>query len=204
MTRNEDTKQDDLGLGGNLRFFDPYLNHLRWPDLRIDSTAFAGLPAHERFYQLSQGYLKAAEVLCENAGNSGQDLSWPAASACFYCRYLGTELFLKACIARVSSPCAGHDLGVLYKKYRELLPGSDFEVPVGLAWRPSDAEVLLGREFQGVDAKPDEAMRYSADRAGRPPSMSWNFVPGYQLNLLIDFQLRCRRIWSALGKPREK
>jgi len=182
--------------GREVLILDPHQRNMRWPGLHVDSSRFKGLPVHERLHLLSGAYLQAAIALCEAAGGAGGQLDWPAASVCLYCKFLGSELFLKACITRLDDnkiPKDRHNLSRLLRRYRELLPDPQYDFPIGPTWRPADIKGLTG-----IDQKPDEVLRYSADMKGTASSLTHLFAPGYQLNVLRDLHQRASRIWSSL------
>ena len=95
----------------------PLLRGMRWEGISVDSASFKNLPSAERLYRLSQAYLRAAAVLCEQAGEAGEKLEWSQASVCYYCLHLATELFLKACIQRIGrEPSKHHEIADLRRE----------------------------------------------------------------------------------------
>jgi hypothetical protein len=188
--------------GSEVLILDPFLRDMQWPKLRVDSSYFKTLPVYERQYLLSRAFLESAMALCKAAGQLGRDLNWPAGSVCLYCKYLGSELFLKACITRLDKNIPTHDLAKLLRRYRELLPNPKYDFPVSLAWRPRDVNDLMGIARDGIDLKPDEVLRYGADKEGKASSFTHVFAPGYQLNVLRDLHKRSVRIWASLPTSR--
>jgi len=103
---------------------DPYLDEMKWEGVYVNSVEFKTLPSHEKLYALSIQYLKAAIVLCEKAGDSGEKLTWPQGSVVFYNLHLATELFLKSCLLcmKVPSNKLNHEIADLLRQYENAIP----------------------------------------------------------------------------------
>ena len=190
---------------GAYRAEDPWLQNMRWPDVRIDSADFKTLPVHTRLYQLSRAYLRAATSLCENAGALGNALTWPDASACYYCLYLSTELFLKACIKRkeATASIATHEIADLLREYKRLTPPEHRELwlfPTPWFASAKDLASLVGQEvLVGIDKTPDQLYRYGADKKDNPSGGVQMFAPGYFLNYMEHLADRWEGIWASIG-----
>ena len=187
--------------GKPIYHLDPFLVHMRWSDVRVDSASFSTLPPHDRLYLQAQAFISAAILLCEGAGEAGPELRWPQASVCYYCLHLSTELFLKACILTVGHVLpAVHEIGELRAIYERLLPDEmyAFQTP----WNQSvkDLHATLGFEvYQGVDRSPDQLFRYGMDKQGRASSSVHFFTPGYLFNYMTHLRGRWAKIWESVS-----
>jgi hypothetical protein len=140
-------------------------------------------------------------MLCRDAGESGQ-ATWPIGSACYFNLYHATELFLKACISSkdVGAVKSIHEVANLRKKYVELFPGEQYFFHTPWFFSADDVATLLGQDvFSGVDKKPDQLYRYSADRSGAPSSAIQVFTPGYLFNYMEYLQARWAAVWSSIA-----
>lgn len=118
---------------------DQFLRGMKWKGISVDSASFKKLPPAERLYRLSRTYLRAAIVLCEQAGEAGERLEWPQASVCYYCLHLATELFLKACIQGVGrEPGKHHEIAELWREYKMLLPGVEYNFQTSWMLSPKE------------------------------------------------------------------
>ena len=181
---------------------DPALRDMRWPGLSIHSSEFKKLPPHERLYQLSQAFLHTAIGVCEDAGNSGGRLGWPQGSVCYYCLHHATELFLKACILRITSePFGIHEIADLRRKYHELLSGEEFSFPTSWWYSAKGLDDLFGRQvLSGIDRTPDQFYRYSMDKKGTSSNLTHIFTPGYMFNRTKGLRAKWTEIWRLLGE----
>jgi hypothetical protein len=181
---------------------DPFLRNLRWEGVTVDSSVFKELPFHEQLYQRAQAFLNAAIVLCEDAGEAGNDIRWPQGSVCYYCLHLATELFLKACILRVGpeSVKLNHNVSDLRRDYGELLPGPRFDWPTPWFASAADLAECFGHEvLQGIDRTPDQLYRYGADKAGCTSAGVQCFTPGYLFNYMTHIEARWSEIWATVS-----
>ncbi len=143
--------------GSVLNVLDPFLSDNRWPGVGVDSGSFKKLSRPEKFYAQAVAFLQATKILCETAGESGEDLRWSQGSVCFYCLNLATELFLKACISRASGGSASpiHELSKLTAQYSEILTEPEFQFPTPWALSVSDIEGALGAQiFNSISLGP--------------------------------------------------
>lgn len=184
---------------------DPFLRGMRWKGISVDSSSFKKLPPAERLYRLSQSYLRAATALCEQAGEAGERLEWPQASVCYYCLHLATELFLKACIQGIGQePSKHHEIAELWKVYKELLPGAEYNFQTSWMLSPKDLDQIVGVQvLHGVDRTPDQLFRYGSDKKGDPSRNIQIFTPGYFFNYMKDLEFRWAGIWEQI-KPSSK
>jgi len=189
-----------IGSDGEILYvLDPFAREMRWEGVQVDSSAFKALSIFERFYRQSTAFLRAAIILCEDAGETGSDLEWPQASVCYYCLHLATELFLKACIIRVDKhpKKLNHDIADLLRHYRELLPGKEFDFHTPWFASTSDINQMLGHEVvQGVDRTPDQLFRYGMDKNMTTSAGLQVFTPGYLFNYMTQTSSRWSEIWS--------
>lgn len=184
---------------------DPFARAMRWEGLRVDSTAFKRLPAHERLYRLSRAFLHAAIVLCEDAAEAGPNLEWPQASVCYYCLHLATELFLKACLICVDPKPKklNHDIPNLLRRYKEVLPDRQFHWPTMWSLSARDLKEMFGHEvLQGVDRTPDQLFRYGMDKEGRTSAGIQAFTPGYFFNYAKYLENKWSEIWTHISAHR--
>jgi hypothetical protein len=181
---------------------DPDLRNMKWPDLTVNSGKFKALPSHERLYQLSQAFLHTAIGVCHDAGNSACALGWPQGSVFYYCLHLATELFLKACIFRVTGKSIGtHEIADLLREYRKLLPGDKFHFKTTWWCSAKDLDALFGHQvLNGIDRSPDQLFRYSIDKKGTGSQSIHVFTPGYMLNCTKGLQSKWTKIWRMLGE----
>jgi hypothetical protein len=191
-----------------VRYDDPFLHGMKWPDVTVTSEEFRDLPTPDRLYELARGFLRAARRLCERAGEAGPALQWSDASVCYYAVYHATELFLKACLwqrspergAKLGSEKDAHDVGYLLREYIAIMPGSDaalFHTPWALSAKELDN--IVGCEvFRGVDRTPDQLFRYSADKKGAPSHGVQFFTPGYMFNYLAYLEERWTVLWASI------
>jgi hypothetical protein len=181
---------------------DRALRNMKWPGLRVDSGKFKDLPSHEKLYQLSQAFLHTAMGVCTDAGNSGCTLGWPQGSVFYYCLHLATELFLKACILRISGrPIGIHEIADLRHEYLKLLPGDKFHFETSWWVSAKDLDRLFGRQvLNGIDRSPDQLYRYSIDKKGTGSKSIHLFTPGYMLNRSNDLQAKWTEIWRLLSE----
>jgi hypothetical protein len=181
---------------------DPLLRGMRWKGTSVDSASFRKLSPAERLYRLSQAYLRASTVLCEQAGEAGENLEWPQASVCYYCLHLATELFLKACIQRIGRvPSKHHEIAELRREYRSLLPGAEYDFRTSWWLSPKDQDQICGVQIlHGVDRAPDQLFRYSMDKKGAPSRNIQIFTPGYFFNNVKDLEGRWTRIWGLISQ----
>jgi hypothetical protein len=172
-----------------------------WEGLTINSMSFRQLPPQERFYRLSCAYLHGGIVLCERAGDSGSQLEWPAASVCYYCLNLATELFYKACILCVGhEPERSHEISKLQRRYEELLPGEEYKFHALWAQSAENVNDVVGFElFRGVDRKPDQLFRYSMDKNGTPSAGIHFFTPGVFFDYAKYLGTRWSEIWARIS-----
>lgn len=184
------------------REYAPYPADERWPGVHIDSTGFVQLPHPERLYRMSQGFLDAAIHLCEQAGESGDDLKWPQASVCRYLLHLATEQFLKACVLSLGTQPASmnHDIAGLRRKYYELLPSPEFDWPTPWDISAQDIDDALGTKvLHGIDRLPDQLYRYGADKSGAPSAGLQLFTPGAEMGYMTYLKRRWIEIWARVG-----
>ena len=184
------------------RVADPWSQNTQWPDVRVDSTSFNGLPAHQQLFEMSIGYLRAAVALCRHAGEAGEHLQWPDAAAAYFCLHHATELFLKACLqfrdAR-GTPRV-HEVADLFDRYESCFPDERFTFPT--PWHISAEEInkVLGDQVVGgVDAIPDQLFRYGRSTGGQVSAGVQYFSPGYMFNYLQYLGDRWREIWRLLN-----
>jgi hypothetical protein len=179
---------------------DPFLRGMRWKGTSVDSASLRKLPPAERLYRLSQAYLRASTVLCEQAGEASEELEWPQASFCYYCLHLATELFLKACIQHVGrEPSRHHEIAELRREYGSLLPGAEYDFRTSWWLSPKDFDQICGVQIlHGVDRAPDQLFRYSMDKKGAPSRNIQIFTPGYFFNRVKDLEGRWTRIWGLI------
>ena len=190
----------------------PLLSKVQWPGIAVDSTSFEQLSASEKLFVQAVAFLHAAKVLCKEAGlagKAGKRISWSQGSVCFYCLNLATELYLKACISRVSERTAPgtHDLSKLLRRYEELLPRSEFHFQLPILWRSATSEikVALGRPlFTPIDKTPDQFYRYGVTKDGLGSALVHRFIPGIMFNRIMRFEKVWRRTWGEVGKSRVK
>ena len=191
----------DVSADGERHYiYDPFLRGVRWKGISVDSASFKKLPPAERLYRLSQAYLSAGTVLCEQAGEAGERLEWPQASVCYYCLHLATELFLKACIQGVGrEPSKHHEIAELWQAYKVLLPGDEYNFQTSWALSPKELDQIVGIQvLYGVDRTPDQLFRYSMDKKGGPSKNIQVFTPGYFFNYMKDLAARWTRIWEQI------
>jgi len=179
---------------------DPFLTNMSWQGVAVDSSGFRVLAYHVRLYELAQAFLHAAVIICREAGESGEP-TWPIGSACYFNLYHSTELFLKACISSRDPGAVRsiHEVADLRKKYAEMFPGDQYRF--NTPWFVSVDEVsqILGHDvFSGVDKKPDQLYRYSADRSGTASKGIQSFTPGYLFNYMGYLQDRWAALWSSI------
>lgn len=187
--------------GATMYRLDPFLRDMQWPNIRTASSAFRILPPHDRLYEQSRAFLRAAIALCEQAGESERMLDWPQASVCYYCLHLATELFLKACILRVGhKPAKSHEITDFLHRYEQLLPGEDNQFPTPWALSARDLDEALGVEvLRGVDRLPDQLFRYGMDKRGTASAGIQFFAPGYFFNYTKYLDGKWQRIWANAG-----
>jgi len=189
-----------VGSDGEILYvLDSFMRDMRWEGVQVDSSAFKALSISERFYRQSSAFLQAAIVLCEDAGETGSDLEWPQASVCYYCLHLATELFLKACIVHVDKHPKelNHEIADLLRRYRELLPGQEFNFNTPWFASASDVNQMLRHDvLQGVDRTPDQLFRYGMDKNMTTSAGVQMFTPGYLLNYMTQTKNRWSEIWS--------
>jgi hypothetical protein len=185
---------------------DPYLDKLKWEDVRIDSEGFKGLPPYTKLYSLAIHFLKAAIVLCEKAGESGDELTWPQGSVVIYCMHLSTELFLKACLLRRKVPQKqmNHEIADLLRLYETAITDKiyHFSTPWSLSARDINDELGFGA-ITGIDAVPDQLYRYSFAKNGTSSSGIQFFSPGYLYNYMCDLENKWVSTWEYLNKMDE-
>lgn len=182
---------------------DPFLSENRWPGVSVDSTAFKKLSNPEKMYEQAIGFLQATKVLCEAAGEAGENLRWSQGAVCFYCLNLATELFLKACISQSSGESAipTHQLSKLLVQYSEILAEPELNFPTPWALSASDIEDLLGAEiFNSIDRKPDQLYRYGVGRDGLGSAGVQFFNPGYIFNYICYLSKVWQRAWNKVSK----
>ncbi len=180
---------------------DPYLIGMKWEKVRVNSQEFKLLVAHEKLFQLSHEYLRAAIVLCERAGEAGAELSWPQASVIYYTLHLATELFLKACLFKAGAPpkSSNHEIADLLKEYLKCFPENDFFFSTPWQISAGDINDALGIDaIRGVDRVPDQLYRYGMNKGGETTKGVQHFAPGYMYNYMIDIETRWTQIWKRL------
>jgi len=189
--------------GKALYILDPFLSEDRWPGVAVDSASFKKLSSPEKLHEQAIAFLQAAKVLCEAAGQAGENLRWSQGSVCFYCLNLATELFLKACISRSSGVSAvpTHKLSELLERYVEILPEPEFQFPTPWALSASDIERALGAQiFNSIDRNPDQLYRYGVGRDGAESAGVQFFNPGYIFNYLNHLNNVWERAWNEVSK----
>jgi hypothetical protein len=180
---------------------DPFLTDMPWKDVSVDSSAFRALKYHVRLYELAQAFLRAAMVVCREAGESGRT-SWPIGSACYSNLYHATELFLKACIGSRDESAVRivHEIAELRRKYAEMFPGEPYFFHTPWYVSAGDLSSVFGHEIlSGVDKKPDQLYRYSADCSGTPSEGIQVFTPGYLFNYMRYLQDRWAAVWNLIA-----
>ncbi|MBK9947658.1 MAG: hypothetical protein IPP12_10805 [Nitrospira sp.] len=179
---------------------DPFLRGMRWKGISVDSALFKKLPSAERLYRLSKAYLIAAIVLCEQAGEARERLEWAQGSVIYYCLHLATELFLKACIQGVGKePSKHHEIAELWRAYKVLLPGAEYNFQTSWAVSPKELDQIVGVQvLHGVDRTPDQLFRYSMDKKGGASKNVQIFTPGYFFNYMKDLEVRWAGIWDQI------
>lgn len=188
--------------------FNPVQADIRWPGVAVDSSSFEKLSVPEKFFEQALAFLSAAKVLCETAGVAGEvgkQISWSQGSVCFYCLNLATELFLKACISRGSGETAPstHDLPKLLRRYKEILPSSEFQFQIPILWKrtSSDIETALGRKlFAPVDRTPDQLYRYGVGKDSAGSALTHRFVPDVIFNRITSFEKVWHRAWGEVSR----
>ena len=181
--------------------FDPNQTRVQWPGVLVMSDVFEQLDNPAKFYEQSQAFLSAAKLLCETAGQSGatgREITWPQASVCYYCVHIATELFLKACLsARLGEVPKTHDLKKLLISYAEILPASEFQFQIPLAW--TEAASL----FENLlDRTPDQLYRYGVGKDGKGSSKTHQFVPDVLFNRISHLSHVWPRAWNEVGTQR--
>lgn len=188
--------------GKALYILDPSLLENRWPGVAVNSDLFKKLSSPEKLYEQAIAFLQAAIVLCEAAGQAGENLRWSQGSVCFYCLNLATELFLKACISRSSGASAvpTHKISELLKLYVEILPEPEFRFHTPWAWSASDIERAFGAQiFNSIDRNPDQLYRYGVDRDGGESAGVQFFNPSYIFNYLNQLNNVWERAWNEVS-----
>jgi hypothetical protein len=191
--------------GRALYILDPFLSENRWPGVAVNSASFKKLSSPEKFYEQAIAFLQATKVLCETAGQAGENLRWSQGSVCFYCLNLATELFLKACISRSSgmNEIPTHELSKLLARYGEILPEPEFRFPTPWAMSASEIERVLGAQiFNSIDRNPDQLYRYGVGRDGAESAGVQFFNPGYMFNYLTHLNNVWERAWNEVSKGR--
>jgi hypothetical protein len=191
--------------GMALYILDPFLSENRWPGVAVNSASFKKLSSPEKFYEQAIAFLQATKVLCETAGQAGENLRWSQGSVCFYCLNLATELFLKACISRSSgmNEIPTHELSKLLARYGEILPEPEFRFPTPWAMSASEIERVLGAQiFNSIDRNPDQLYRYGVGRDGAESAGVQFFNPGYMFNYLTHLNNVWERAWNEVSKGR--
>lgn len=189
--------------GRTTYILDPFLSNERWPGVFVDSSSFNKLTPPEKLYEQASAFLQASKVLCETAGQSGNDVRWSQGATCLYCLNLATELFLKACISRSKGVDAAltHEISKLLKQYAELLPSPEFHFPTPWAFSTQDIEQALGfKVFNSVDRKPDQLYRYGIGRDGAESAGGQFFNPSYIFNYVEHLKIVWQRAWDEVSK----
>ncbi len=189
--------------GKVLYILDPFLADDRWPGVRVDSASFKNLSSPEKLHEQAIAFLLGAKVLCEAAGQAGENLRWSQGSVAYYCLNLATELFLKACISRATGASAvpTHKLSELLEQYGEILPAPEFQFPTPWALSASDIERALGTQiFNSIDRNPDQLYRYGIGRDGIESAGVQFFSPGYIFNYLNHLNNVWERAWNEVSK----
>ena len=181
---------------------DPFLHDMQWPEVSVHSAGFQQLSAPERLYRLSRAYLTSALTLCESAGSLGAELDWPRASVCYYCLYLSTELFLKACIYSVEKmpKMPNHNIPELRKEYGGLFSGEDYFFHTPWKISAKDLEDLGFGPVPGSSTYriPDQLYKYGMDKKGSSPDGFSVFTPGYLFNYMRDLEKKWEQIWKIV------
>ena len=166
----------------------------------VTSDRFRLLQTHERLHSLALGYLQSAKSLCTELIDKEHLLSWPRASAVYYCSHLAVELFLKAAIqSRSGSFASIHSIAGLVKEYRRLFPEPVYFFRTVWDMDLDDIEELVGGSIGNkVDRKADQVYRYFSGRSGELPSASHGFSPGVWLFGLDLLEKRWTEIWPLI------
>ena len=166
----------------------------------VTSDQFRLLQTHERLHSLALGYLQTAKSLCAELIEKEHLLSWPRASAVYYCTHLAVELFLKAAIqARSGSFASIHSIAGLTKQYVRLFPEPVYRFRTVWDMDLDDIEQLLGGTIGNkVDRKADQVYRYYSGRSGELPSARHGFSPGLWLFGLDLLEERWTEIWPMI------
>ena len=172
--------------------------------LSVGPVAVASLMTASALAEVAQqgtaDYLSAAIVLCEQAGEAREGLEWAQGSVIYYCLHLATELFLKACIQGVGKePSKHHEIGELWRAYKVLLPGAEYNFQTSWAVSPKELDQIVGVPvLHGVDRTPDQLFRYSMDKKGGASKNIQIFTPGYFFNYMKDLEVRWAGIWGQI------
>lgn len=186
-----------IGADGQVTYIlRPFTTEDKWPGVAVDTSEFRSLSAADKLYQQATAFIDAAAVLCQAAGEKGQDLRWSDGSVCYYCINIATELYLKAAILRAGSksPPTVHDISGLLRLYEELLPDGQFHFPTPWRLSATDIEEALGQSFYAeVDRKPDQLYRYAIGKDGRGSAGLQFFTPSYMFGYIAHL----RRVWES-------
>lgn len=105
----------------------------------VTDNEIRDLPVPEQFFQFADAYLKAAIMQCDIVAQPPSYGRWPDAAVVLHLAAHAIELFLKAAILLrepgAEPASAGHDIGKLTRKFRELYPEPEFdwEIPFSAA-----------------------------------------------------------------------
>jgi hypothetical protein len=162
----------------------------------------------DQLFHFSQANLDSAEMLCLAMCGNNQVATYAHGAVIQSLTFHALELFLKAAILR-SEPTAtfggptGHDLTLLYNRYKGLYPEKCMQFDAPFMSGPLDANDLVGLDQNIIDElvksdrerkkdKVDQLHRYPIDMKGN----EWKSLFGFEPN---SFGLRIKQIQSDLS-----
>jgi len=185
----------------------PIQDKTQWPGVAIDSSSFDKLSISEKFHNQAIAFLHAAKELSVKAGEdgkSGNSISWPQGSVCYYCINIAVELFLKACITRSGEAAPQtHDLKELLQLYQNILPDPEFQFQIPIQWEIDTSEMeksLGGKLFTLIDKNPDQFYRYGVGKNGTGSGITHRFVPDVVFNRVMHLKQVWQRAWKEVCK----
>ena len=169
----------------------------RWPDIAVDSQAFAKTPPHARLHELASAYLESGKLLCVQLADNPSQLTWPRSAPASFCYRHALELFIKSCILH-RQPVAkcDHNISGLLKQYDRLFPGDAYRIYT----EPELPDLVgpLGIELAAAERNPDQVLRYFADKRGGAPHATYGFSPKDCYSRLEQLERDMTRIWRAI------
>lgn len=144
-----------------------------------------------QFLIFSEAYIDTATRQCEYLARSQAEYNFAHGAAILYLTHHGLELFLKGAILENNGELnfreKGHDLPHLYKKYRELCSGKEYELAIPWSLEDSDYESFYdpveAAKLRALKQKrpEDQVLRYPTDKKTK----AWNLLYGFKPILFL-------------------